>query len=319
MEQIVGTAIVIALAIALGLLAAHFWRAKNVLVRFLGGIVTSALTVLLALVGIVALLGIYRLNAPVGNPAPNLQASATPAQLARAERGARGCAGCHSTKGDLPLDGGATNMLGGLGTLYAPNLTPGGPLKDWTDGEIARAIREGVDKNGRPLLIMPSSAFHNLSDDDVKALVAYLRTQPAVQHDPPPRSIGMLGTLLIGLGLFPTAAQPPLSAPVTAPPAGITAAYGQYLVAINGCSECHGRDLAGGRPGAGPPPGPNLTLIVPTWTEDDFVRTIRTGVDPQGHSLRPELMPWKDISAATTDDELKAIYLYLHGLTPIQR
>ncbi|HLZ07778.1 MAG TPA: hypothetical protein VKT80_04260, partial [Chloroflexota bacterium] len=79
-------------------------------------------------------------------------------------------------------------------------------------------------------------------------------------------------------------------------------------------------DLAGIPPGGnGPPPGPNLTVRVPTWSEDGFVKTIRTGVDPSGASLRPDLMPWKAFNSAFDDDQLQAIYAYLHGLTPIQR
>ena len=82
-------------------------------------------------------------------------------------------------------------------------MTPGGPLKDWSDGEIVRAIREGLDRDGRPLLIMPSDAFHHLSDDDVQNLVAYLRSQPAVQHATPARDMNLLGLILVGAGLFP--------------------------------------------------------------------------------------------------------------------
>jgi mono/diheme cytochrome c family protein len=237
-----------------------------------------------------------------------------------AQQKARACAGCHSTTNDLPLDGGNNNFLGGpLGTLYAPNLTPGGPLKDWSDGEIARAIREGIDKNGRPLLIMPSGSFHSMSDADVQALVAALRAQKPTPHDAPSRNMGLMGTVLIGAGMFPTAVQPPLSGPVAAPPRGVTAEYGQYLVKILGCQECHGQDLAGVPPGRGGPSGPNLTVLVPKWGEADFVKTIRTGVDPAGKTLDPEQMPWKEFSNASSDDDLKAMYQYLHGLAPIQK
>jgi mono/diheme cytochrome c family protein len=242
--------------------------------------------------------------------------------MATAERFAHGCAGCHSTAGNVPLDGSKDSLFNGsngppFGTMYAPNLTPGGPLKDWSDGEIIRAIREGVDQSGRPLVFMPSDTFHNIGDADVQALVAYLRSQPAVQHDTPPRDISILGTILVGAGLFPTAAQPPITQPVVAPEPGPTPAYGEYLVNITGCRTCHGQNLTGRPPGGfGPPAGQNLVAVVPTWSEADFVKMIRTGVDPKGHALNPDQMPWKDFSAVFTDDNLKAIYAYLHGLKP---
>ncbi len=59
--------------------------------------------------------------------------------------------------------------------------------------------------------------------------------------------------------------------------------------------------------------------LVPTWSEADFVKTIRTGVDPTGHSLNPDAMPWKEISTFGADDDLRAIYAYLHALTPIEK
>src|SRR5207249_10522141 len=123
---------------------------------------------------------------PHGGPAANLTTQATPDQLTAAQRHAAGCAGCHSSTGSLPLDGGNANLLGGpIGTLYGPNLTQASRIKDWTDGEVVRAIREGVDRDGHPLLIMPSEAFHHLSDSDAQVLVAYLRSQPAANHTTP--------------------------------------------------------------------------------------------------------------------------------------
>ena len=152
-----------------------------------------------------------------------------------------------------------------------------------------------MDKNGRALIIiMPSEVFHAMSDDDVHAIVVHLRSQPAVERATPPRSITALGAAIIGAGLFPTAVQPPVTQPVVAPPVGVSPAYGLYLVSISGCQVCHGSDLAGRQPtGRGPPAGPNLMTI-----EADFLKTIRTSVDPTGHSLRRELMPCKLLSAA---------------------
>jgi mono/diheme cytochrome c family protein len=318
---IIGLVLVV-LSAGLVFLAARAWRSRRPLVRWPAVIVAGALAIVVALVGVVDLVGVYRLSGPRGDPVPDVKLAASEGQVARGEHLANLCASCHSTTGGLPLDGGRSSLISspdgsGLGTLYAPNLTPGGVLATWSDAEIIRAIREGIDRNDHALILMPSDKFHAMSDADVQAVVTYLRSQPAVARTTPPRDIDLIGTLLIGAGLFPTAAQAPITQPVAAPPAGTTSAYGRYLVTISGCQSCHGEDFAGGRTGAGPPPGPNLTLIVPRWSEDDFVKTIRTGSDPNGYNLRPE-MPWRQFSAAFSDDELKAIYADLRGLTPIQ-
>jgi mono/diheme cytochrome c family protein len=318
----IGIGVVVVLAVLFGWLSVSAWRAHNTAVRIIGGVVTALLSLLFAAISMVGLLGVYRLEAPHGQPAASISIRATPDQLAVAARRANGCAGCHSSAGSLPLDGGTMNFLGGPGggfgpgVVVPPNLTPGGPLKDWSDGEIVRAIREGVDRSGRPLLIMPSDAFHHLADEDVQNLVAFLRAQPAVPHETPARDMNLLGLMLVGAGLFPTAEQPHIAQPQAAPPTG-TPAYGQYLVETIGCANCHGPNLSGGRPngGFGPPVGPNLRAIVPHWAEADFVKFFRTGQDPYGRSIDPGLMPWKDIGAAYTDDELRASYAYLHGLT----
>jgi mono/diheme cytochrome c family protein len=243
---------------------------------------------------------------------------ATADQVATAGRRMSGCTGCHSSSGDLPLDGGTNNFVGGpMGVVVPPNLTPAGPLNDWTDAEVLRAIREGVDRDGHPLVIMPSDAFHHLSDADAQSMVAYLRSQPAVAHATPPRDLSLMAMLLIGAGLFPTAEQPHVDQPQATPPAGVTPQYGQYLVDITGCRVCHGPNLEGRTPGGfGPPAGPNLRALVPTWQEAAFVNFFRTGVDPYGRNIDPTVMPWRDTGKAYTDDELRAIYAYLHGLTP---
>jgi mono/diheme cytochrome c family protein len=121
--------------------------------------------------------------------------------------------------------------------------------------------------------------------------------------------------MLVGAGLFPTAEQPHITQLQSAPAAG-TPAFGQYLVDITGCRVCHGENLTGRPPGGfGPPAGPSLRAIVPQWSEADFVKFFRTGQDPNGRTLSPDLMPWKDIGLAYTDDELRAMYAYLRGLT----
>jgi mono/diheme cytochrome c family protein len=287
-------------------------------VRIVAGLLTTLLTVLLAVMSVVGLVGAYRLYTPHGAAAANITAQVSPDQLTAAARHANGCTGCHSSTGNQPLDGGNENLLAGgpIGAVFAPNLTPGGPIKDWTDGEVVRAIREGVDRDGHPLILMPSEAFHNLSDADVQGLVAYLRSQPATSHATPPRDLSVMGMVLVGAGLFPTAEQAHIAQPQAAPPFGVTPQYGQYLVDSTGCANCHGPGLVGRQPGGfGPPAGPNLRAVVGSWQDAAFVSFFRTGVDPNGRHIDPQLMPWDDIGKAYNDDELRAIYAYIRSLS----
>jgi mono/diheme cytochrome c family protein len=282
----------------------------------LAGLLTLALTVVTG----VALYGFFRLNvAPNSYSKPEVHVNMASERVARGQRLANICIDCHSSSGSFPLDGSKDNFATGgppVGVIYAPNLTPGGPLKDWTDGEVMRAMREGVDKNGRPLIIMPSQPMHNLSDEDAQAIVAFLRSQPAVDRPLPERNMNVLAALFVGAGLFPMSAQTPITQPIIAPQAG-TAEYGNYLVRSLGCPDCHGQNLAGTSGGFGPS-GPNLTYIVPSWSQENFIALFREGKDPTGRQISTNDMPWKSYSGAMTDDELAAVYKYLHGLAPIE-
>ena len=250
------------------------------------------------------------------NPVQTVTAEQTPEAVARGAylvTAFPGCAGCHASNPatERPvLDGKPFAEIAALATLHAPNLTPGGPLKDWSDGEIVRAIREGIDREGHALFLMPSEEYHHLSDQDVRAIVAYLRSQPAVTNDALSRRLTFLGTMLVGAGQFPLSNQPPAQN-VTAPPRGPTAEYGAHLTDISGCRTCHGPALDSQNIPQGPPRGTNL-LVVKSWTEEQFLRTMREGIDPYGRQLS-EQMPWRQYGRGT-DDDLRALYAYLNTL-----
>lgn len=317
--NIVSLLVLVVLAVLLAWLARRAWRAGPAVVRWPGAILAGLLSLLLLSLSVVAVIGLYRLNARAGNPVLDVTVQGTPEQIALGERYANVCTGCHASSGKLPLDGGSEDFLAGpgsppTGSLWAPNLTPGGELREWSDGEIIRAIREGVSREGRPLIIMPAQYYHKLSDEHVQAIVAYLRAQPAVDRPIPERRINLLGAVFIGGGLFPTSVQPAIAEPVQAPAAGVTPEYGQYLVeSIGGCQECHGADLTGGT-NQFLPKGPNLREIVPNWTDAGFINFIRTGVDPTGDRVDTEQMPIDDFAPTFTDEELRAIHAYLTSL-----
>jgi mono/diheme cytochrome c family protein len=316
----VGMGVLAVLLVLFGWLTSRAWRARNPALKWAGTILGGLLTLVVAIVIGAASYGFVLLNRTHTNPVANITVAGTPEQLARGQKLANSCVGCHSSNSQFPLAGQNFGEGGPpVGTLYAANLTPGGELKDWSDGEIVRAIREGIHKNGRSLMIMPAGSFKGLSDEDVQSLVAFLRTQPSTPATPP-TNINLVGALIVALsGGEILTAQPPISGPVTAPPAGPTREYGQYLASsIGGCRDCHGANLTGGTPsGNGPPAGPNLTTVAQRWSEADFIKAMRTGQKPDGTMLSDD-MPWKEINALASDDDLKALYAYLQSLPASQ-
>lgn len=227
------------------------------------------------------------------------------------------CTDCHGET----LAGGAFVEDPMLGNLYADNLTAGdgGTGARYSDADYVRVIRHGVNPEGRSVLFMPAQEMNHLSDEDLGALIAYLRTVPAVDNKLPDNSVGLLGRVLLVTGQIPLLPaelidhDAPLAA---APEPGITAEYGLYLA--RGCQGCHGSDLAGGPiPGAPPdaPPAPNLTPAgnLGNWSENDFFSTMRSGATPDGRQLDGEWMPWQT-TAKMTDDELKAVWLFLQSV-----
>ncbi len=330
MFDIAGVIILVVLIAIFGFLTTRAWKLKNAFLKWGGVLITGLVTLISMALLVLALMGFSKLNAQYDNPVAAIQVAGTAAQITRGEQLAQICTSCHTSDGQLPLSG--TNFAAKfdfppMGTLYAPNLTPSGDIKDWTDGEVIRAIREGVHKDGRSLLIMPSDNFRNMSDDDVQALVAYLRSQPSTGGPTPANQFNLLGAVFMNLSDFRTAQKPAGS--VAAPQPG-TSAYGKYLVDVIGCRSCHGDQLQGkvdnGQPG--PPAGPSLTQIVPQWTEEQFMTFFNTGTLPGGgrvptltlsSGITEPRMPWPTTRAATTDDELKAMWLYLHSLPALKQ
>lgn len=227
------------------------------------------------------------------------------------------CSECHGENlaGEVFLDG----EIG----LYvtAPNLTAGagGIGGTYSDEDWELAIRHGVGADGRVLVIMPSHFFQHYSDEDMGALIAYLKTVPPVDNDLGTRSIGFPGSIMGGFVAFDEFTHvngiDHANLGTVAPAEGATAEYGQYMTNIAMCGECHAVNLAGIVGNDGPPPGPNLTPggELSDWNEADFINTIRTGQKPSGEQLDGEQMPWPSYSQLS-DTELQAIWAYLSSL-----
>jgi mono/diheme cytochrome c family protein len=259
--------------------------------------------------------GLRKMYTPRGRPTRDLKVEATPARIARGQHIANTmCVGCHSLNGQLPLSGGKNLSdepgVPPLGILQPINLTPAGPLANWTDGEIFRAVRDGADKNRRRLPVMSSQRARYMSDEDLMSVIAYLRSQPPVQHATSEPKPNYLALVMDGLGMIPTL---PDNAPevIQAATPGPTLDYGQYLVRYMGCDECHGANYTGGQGGI-LPKGPNLRSVK-GWDASGFIATMRTGKTPFGKQLDSLQMPWK-VYGRLTDDELTAVHKYLASL-----
>ncbi|MDC9825876.1 c-type cytochrome [Devosia sp. ZB163] len=234
------------------------------------------------------------------------------------------CGSCHTPLG--PEGYVATQELGGrlveetpAFTAIAPNITPAGRVKDWTDAELAKAIREGVRPDGSVIgMPMPFEVYKGLSDTDLASIVMYLRTVPAVENDP--------GTSAYNVPL-PPAWGPPITS-VADVPEGVTAEYGAYLAGpVGHCTVCHttfgpqGPMLdtalgAGGQEFHGPWGTSVAANITPTglsgYSDAELATIITTGVRPNGSRLLPPMSIGH--YAKMKPNDVQAVVLYLRSL-----
>lgn len=275
---------------------------------------------------------------------PELRASTDPAVIARGRYLAYGpahCAVCHTPKSqqaevdagaELPLVGGHAWDLP-FGTVYSPNLTPDEEtgIGGRTDGQLARMLRHGVRHDGRSAV--PFMEFQNMSDEDLVAVISFLRSQPPVRSAVPEHRLNAVGRMVMAYLIAPIG---PSGTPAsTAPPEEATVERGAYLVNnVAGCAACHskrnlldgsysGPRLAGGNamPVEDDPSrvivSPNLTPDPVTgriadWTEDQFVARFRAGRLVEGSH-----MPWGSYGRMS-DTDLRAIFRFLRSLEPIE-
>jgi mono/diheme cytochrome c family protein len=223
------------------------------------------------------------------------------------------CRDCHGAD----LAGGVIFDEAPLGAIYAANIS--GVAQTHSDADLIRAIRHGVDQDGRQLMIMPAETFVHFSAEDLGAVIAYLKTVPRTGDDKPSPSLSIVGRAMLGAGVFgdmfpaeildhdqPFAAMPEI---------GANEAYGAYVV--NFCRSCHGADLAGGQPPEpGAPLAPNLTPggELGGWSESDFMQVFATGTTPTGRQLSAS-MPWESFGKFS-EDELRGVWMYLQSLPP---
>jgi mono/diheme cytochrome c family protein len=291
-----------------------------------------------ALVVFVAACVAYLLLAfPKVPKAPDLKVAGTPEQIARGKYLATAvcaCLDCHSQRDwklySAPMKPG-TEGIGGekfslpVGDLYAPNLTQ---LKDWSDGELYRAITAGVSRDGHALFpLMPYQRYGRMAREDVESIIAFLRTLSPKENPVPKTTLKFPMNLIVRT--IPAPAQPEQK-----PTEQL--AYGKYLLNAAACTDCHtrqergtpvpGMELAGGMefplPDGSKVLSSNITPDADTgigrWSKERFVQRFRRHQSPplrQGE--KNTIMPWGNYSGMTEPD-LEALYMYLRTVPAVK-
>jgi hypothetical protein len=301
---------------------------------------------LVAVAGLALYLATYK---PAQRPASAEKVEITPARVQRGEYLARHvafCYACHAehdwTRFAGPIQG--TPGVGGdclkadqgaPGMICNPNITsdPETGLGAWTDGEILRALREGVDRDGNALFpMMPYEEYRKMSDEDARAVVAYLRTVPPVESAPPETQLDFPVSFFIKM------VPKPLDGPVPEPDPSDPVRYGEYLADIAACKFCHtpvgekhrplpGKLFAGGHPLVGQWGRVRSSNLTPHETglgnlsREEFIGLFRSFADESAAAPvkdgRNTCMPWY-VYAGMTDGDLGAIYAYLRSLPPVE-
>jgi len=312
-------------------------RAKTILLSLLG------LLVLVVLGGITAV-GWQVVLGPDARPVTDTPFEVTEARLARGKYLAEGpthCFFCHTeldlTTPEYPMveakkGAGWVMPIPELNHIASRNITPDKEtgIGNWSDDEVARAIREGVRKDGSALFpLMPYMEFASLDDEDVKSIVVYLRTIPAVKNTVPERSLP--GPLEYLVKTMPK----PLTTPQPSHPASTPAERGKYLVTMAGCAACHTPTDAQGTPLPGLsfagggffqlPDQPGKLVFTANITPDAsgiahydeglFAQTLRTGQIP-GRMLN-HIMPFSAYRNMT-DEDISDVFAFLKTVAPVK-
>lgn len=222
-----------------------------------------------------------------------------------------GCAECHGEDFGGRILGDDAVMR-----LVASNLTPGAgsAVRGYQDNDWWNAIVHGTGRTGRSLLVMPSAHLRTFAATDIAAIIAFVRTLPAVDRELGVSRVKPLGAVLFGLAGAPVFSAEGLAKapPATAAPApGATRDYGEYLTGA--CRGCHGADLRGGltvQPGA-PVSADISARAMASWDYATFERALRQGVGRDGHVLS-DAMPWR-ATRGLTADEMRALWLGLRS------
>jgi mono/diheme cytochrome c family protein len=295
----------------------------------------SLLTIILILVVIVMMRQHQKFDAPY----PAIHASTDSTIIANGKYlfyGPAHCMECHGNKSiaqntDSVPSGGFQFVLP-IGVMTAPNITSDKEfgIGNFTDAQIARTLRYGVGSDSRAVFdFMP---FHNTSDEDLTAIISYIRTLPAEHVERPRVQLNTLGRVVTAFLLKPVGPAGPVEKKVER---AVSVEYGKYLAhSVANCRGCHtnrdlmtgafiGKDFAGGFK-MDVPGKPGMFLVsrnltpdketghIYSWSEEKFIQRFR-----QGKLIADSPMPWGPFGKMS-DDDLKAIYKYLNTVDPVK-
>lgn len=274
----------------------------------------------------------YQITRTWDLPVPEVAAATAPAAVARGAALFRSeCAGCHAGGTGRAAGRFMDDLPPFLGSFHSANLTrhPTAGVGGFSDGQLARVIRNGVLPDGQRVMVMP--AYPGLSDGDLSAILGFLRSddplfapEPAPQARPAPSVVGRL-ILAFVVGAAPRPSAPVVAAPLRGP----TAEYGEYLAdQVLHCHGCHtagfaadklqghgayagGFELVGGqgRKILTPNITPDPETGVGRWSREQLVRALRDGIRADGSAIAPPMPRFRELG----DDELTAIATYLRS------
>jgi len=262
------------------------------------------------------------------------------------------CGACHTSREhgnnltepertDAYLGGGSVYTDKGIGTVWVPNITPDVEtgIGGWKDDEILRALRDGVTKDSRFMVpLMPFGSYQHLSDEDARAVVAYLRTVPPYRQARPrtDNKLGFMNKLLfgvVGVQMHKPAAG------VTAPDRANKHEYGHYLMRIAACGDCHsltekgprpetdplafaGSDVPFEDPGLGKVYAANISgdpdAGLGRYSADQIKMALRTGTRLDGKKMAPPMSTLARHYDGMTDEDLDALVAYLFSVKPVK-
>jgi cytochrome c553 len=306
------------------------------------------LTILiLVIVVVVGVASYVKFGMPNVGDAPDLHVVVTPERVQHGEYLANHvmlCMDCHSTRNwkkfSAPMEPG-TNGKGGErfdekmgfpGTFYSKNITPAN-LKNWTDGEIFRAITTGVDNLGNALFpVMPYANYGKMDKEDIYDVIAYIRSLPPIENKTSDHVVDFPMNFILNT-------IPAKASFTQRPPKSDTVKYGAYLVNSAACIECHTQvdkgqiipalAYGGGRVFKMPNGEVHSANISPdketglgNWTANQFVTRFKAYTNPanvveMGSKDINTIMPWVMFAGMDTSD-LRSIYAYLLTVKPIK-
>lgn len=227
----------------------------------------------------------------------------------------KSCQDCHSEDlgGKIWIDDGL------LGKIVAPNLTKGkgGLPTDYNISDWMRSLKHGLKRDSTALMLMPSNEFTFLTEDDLRAIIAYCMQLEPIDRELPKSSVGILGYILTDFEQIPLIAAEKINHDRSLTKSinrEVSIEFGQYLSI--GCEGCHRKNMKGGPPVApGFPEVADITSTghLGTWTEQEFIQALKTGITPEGKKLNSSEMPWQSFKDYT-ETEFKALFLYLNSI-----